>query len=689
MASKNDSWGIEIGANAIKAVNLARNGSTIELVDYEVLKFKDILTTPDLDIDQAIQINLDALLQKHDMRKSTVVASVPGHKAFARFASLPPVEPKKIPDIVRFEAVQQIPFPIDQVEWDYQVFQQEDSPDVKVGIFAISKDGVMTFLNNFRKLDLRVDVLTLSPLAVLNAFAFEYEEQDTAGTIFMDIGTEATDVIIVEDDDVWMRTVPIGGNHFTEALMRSFKLSYHKAEKLKKEAGTSKYARQIFQAMRPVFADLVQELQRSIGYYQSLNREANIERIVGVGSTFRLPGLQKFLKQQLQMPVNRPERFHGIEVEGKKEADFADNALNMATAYGLALQGLGLESVNANIMPSHILHARMWKAKEPWIAGAAAMFAAAAGVAGAMYFSSIGNFKAAAEGNKPLVRQVTTTAAKEKSLLDDMIREAKYPQEKIEFLRRTLDYRDLWPSIIEVIANSSRALNPQPALLEPNYDQQKDIPRQQRRRIYINSITSNYRPMAGANAAAASASATSSSPSSSGSSMPPRGSSGMSSTGSIDANTKYTAEQFWKQNTTGTKTLGPEIRLTITGTTPYAQAATLVEQFSNMLEKATKNADLPFTTVSTTMDNVAYVRSTTGQTDRRNRPGFGSPTTMGSEKIELLPSRPTEDEESAQRDQSFTVYWTIQLKQPDQSRQTLEAQQPQPGPQATRSESQR
>src|SRR5690606_7082142 len=102
------------------------------VADYEVLPFKKILTTPDLNVDEAVQVGLDQLMTRYDMKKSTLVVSVPGHMAFARFAKLPPVEPKKIAEIVRFEAVQQIPFPLDQVEWDYQVFQQEDSPEVEV-----------------------------------------------------------------------------------------------------------------------------------------------------------------------------------------------------------------------------------------------------------------------------------------------------------------------------------------------------------------------------------------------------------------------------------------------------------------------------------------------------------------------------------------------------------------------------
>ena len=77
MPNKNDCWGIEVGANAIKAVRLGRSGSRVDLLDYAVLPFKHILTTPDLNVDEAIQVNLDAFLAKHDVSKSRVVVSVP------------------------------------------------------------------------------------------------------------------------------------------------------------------------------------------------------------------------------------------------------------------------------------------------------------------------------------------------------------------------------------------------------------------------------------------------------------------------------------------------------------------------------------------------------------------------------------------------------------------------------------
>src|SRR5690606_28282086 len=115
----------------------------------------------------------------------------------------------------------------------------------------------------------------------------------------------------------------------------AFKLSYSKAEKLKQEASTSKYAKQIMQAMRPVFTDLLQDVQRSIGYYQSVHRDAELTAMVGLGSTFKIPGLRKFLGQQLQMEVVRLDEYRKIRVEGREAASFSENAVNFATAYGL------------------------------------------------------------------------------------------------------------------------------------------------------------------------------------------------------------------------------------------------------------------------------------------------------------------------------------------------------------------
>lgn len=381
MPSSNVCWGIEIGAGGIKAMKLEASGENVRVLDFVNLPHKKVLSTPDLDQADAMRVALGMFASQVDLTGASVAVSVPGHSAFARFAKLPPVEPKKIPDIVKFEAVQQIPFPIDQVEWDYQTFRSPDSPDVEVGIFAITRDRIMERLTQYQDVGLVPDYVTLSPVAAYNALAYDLQfTEKTPGTIILDIGTTSTDLVIAEAGRVWIRTFPVGGHHFTEALVNGFQLTYPRAEKLKREAESSKHARHIFQQMRPVFGDLAQDVQRSIGYYQSLHKDAKLERLIGLGSTFRLPGLRKYLKQQLQLDVYRMEQFKRLSLDGPKAGEFQAITLNMATAYGLALQGLGMATLEANLMPGAVIREAMWKRKTKWF-GVAAGIAIAASVA--------------------------------------------------------------------------------------------------------------------------------------------------------------------------------------------------------------------------------------------------------------------------------------------------------------------
>lgn len=674
--AKNEAWGIDVGANAIKAIKLARSSSGVRVQEFEVLPFKHVLTTPDLNVDEAIQVQLDSLIQKHDMSKDTVVTAVAGNMAFARFAKLPPVEPKKIPDIVRFEAQQQIPFPIEQVEWDYQVFQQDDSPDVEVGIFAITKERVMQFLSNFRAIDLKIDSLTLSPLAVYNAFRYDAQEDD--GVIYMDIGTTSTDVVIVEQGGIWLRTLPIGGNNFTEALVKQFKISFPKAEKLKREAATSKYAKQIFQAMRAVFADLVQEVQRSLGFYQSLNRDSNLTKLVGVGSTFRLPGLQKFLKQQLQLQVVRPDSFERLSVDGKREAEFSNHALNMATAYGLALQGLGLEAVSANILPSHVLASRMWRAKQPWIAASAACFVVAAGLVGAKYFIDSGKVNASLASINSQVRPVLSEAKNQASEWQTL-QQNEDPRQFIENIRRVLDHRNVWSGLIEDISQATLALDPQASMLGADYDAITAIPRTDRKRVYIDSITARYEA------------------------EPVNGK-------TLPTDLAQMASSPLGLDTFFSKDKGPRFIITVKGTTPMRDAATALS--NKLIRWVRDNADRPDRPyVFKFTENKDPVRTlnqvgTTGTTGSgvgsggQQNPaaafgggfggfgggGFGAPGKIsgsaaqgGNTIADLLPKRPFA-EEARENDWEFALEWIVELRAPIDARPRVDRTPSRPAP---------
>jgi len=692
MAKQVDSWGLEIGSNAIKAIHLSRAGTAEpELVEYDIIPFDQILTTPEVDVEAAVHEKLDLFLSRHDLSDSELVVSVQGHRAFARFAKLPPVEAKKVPDVVKFEAQQQIPFPIEQVEWDYQVFQHGQANQLGVGIFAMNKERVGQTLNQYEQFGLEISALTLSPLAVYNAFQYDnVNEESEGGTIYMDIGAMSTDVIIVEDGGIWLRTLPIGGNHFTEALVRAFKLSYPKAEKLKREAGTSKYARQIFQAMRPVFADLVQEIQRSLGYYQSLYRESNLTKLIGVGSTFRLPGLRKFLKQQLQIEVERLSGFKRINVEGKQESDFAAQSLNLATAYGLALQGLGMETVTANLLPMHTLQARLWQKKQPWfVAGAAGVaLAALIGVGSMLLFST--SWNGLSNETDQLVSRVVNPA-------EDYQREWQQidlatPRMQINNLRRLVDYRDLQPGLVRDLTGASQAV------LEQTDGEVSEV--------YIASARSLYEPDPGASDDGDGGGGSRRAPRARGRAGPRAGAgggtgfgsgrqSGGSSLGEGDNpfGENVDPEQYFSEEGPGP----PQFVITIKGTTAVANAGTVLQNvFNGALQSLPQEQKRPYRTKTVQLaslsdpyepaDQRVTENTTTGRAGGRGQgtagrrrgaaargttgsaSGEGSGDTgerLTSEIGELDQYFPTaEPYNGADRVQDFTIRWKIELLSP-------------------------
>jgi len=491
MASSNICWGIEIGSGAVKALKLARDGDGYKALEFIVIPHARPLSSPDIDPMDAKRVALGALVSQHNLTKANVAVSVPGNAAFARFAKLPPVEPKKVPDIVKFEAVQQIPFPIEEVEWDYQTFVSEDSPDVEVGIFAITREKVMELLRLCGDVGIEPKAINISPVSVYNAIAFDENfSQMTPGTAIVDIGTMSTDLIIAEEGRVWIRTFPMGGHAFTDALVSSFKLPYPKAEKLKLQAERSKHKRHVFQAMRGTFADFSQEVQRSLSYYEQLHPEADIKRIIGVGSTWKLLGLRKYIAQQLSVEVTRLSNFNQAHAEGTSESDFNSVAINMATCYGLALQGLGQQTINANLMPLQVTRASMWKQKTPWFAAAAAVAVAAGGA------SFIGPMIAKGEADEAsrrpgvrVVQDVQKLSDKLKSQADEIASGASIGATVLN-VERLLQPRDVFPELIEDIGAMLASADPQRELLAGDTS---SIPPAQWRLFEVKDLSIRYK----------------------------------------------------------------------------------------------------------------------------------------------------------------------------------------------------
>jgi len=377
-------WAIDIGNNSLKALYLSTERGVVEVMGFDNIRHGKILSGGDVteaEREELIALSLRKFVNKYDLSLEEIAVSVPSQNSFARFVNLPPVEQKRIPEMVRFEAVQQIPFGINDVQWDWQLMTEPDSPEIKVGIFAIKNEVVNSALEYFNREDVQVSYVQMAPMALYNYLLHDRPDlvtSDSRATVVLNIGADNTDLVVCTKSAVWQRCILIGGNAFTKAIADTFKLNFQKAEKLKRTAPVSKYARQIFQAMRPVFTDLASELQRSLGFYNSSNPNTKITRIIALGGGTKLRGLLKYLQQTLQIPVERPDSFKRLGIgQGVSPAKFHENVCDFGIVYGLALQGLGLAKIESNLLPSSITRSRAWAGKGKYFIAAACILLAA------------------------------------------------------------------------------------------------------------------------------------------------------------------------------------------------------------------------------------------------------------------------------------------------------------------------
>src|SRR5690554_6230968 len=108
MASPRFAWGIDIGNGALKAVKLARENGQLVVADFEYIEHEQVLSNAGDNRDSLVQSALANFVERHSVKGAAIAISVSGQQSFARFIKLPPVDEKKIPEIVRFEAIQQI-----------------------------------------------------------------------------------------------------------------------------------------------------------------------------------------------------------------------------------------------------------------------------------------------------------------------------------------------------------------------------------------------------------------------------------------------------------------------------------------------------------------------------------------------------------------------------------------------------
>ena len=498
-------WGIEIGQSSLKALRCHLEGDQIVTDTFDFVEYPKILSQPEAEPEALVSDALEQFISRNDLKGAIRIGvSVPGQSGLAKFFKPPPVEVKKIADIVKYEAKQQIPFDLNDVIWDFQQMegaQIEDgyALDSEVGLFAMKKEAVFRALKPFRDKAMDIDLVQLAPISLYNLISHERFAESMANdefdpehppksTVILSIGTDSSDLIVTNGFRIWQRSIPIGGNHFTRQLTKDLKLTFAKAEHLKRNAMQADDPKLVFQAMRPVFNDMVTEIQRSLSFFKSLNKKAEIDGMLVMGNTAKMPGLLQFLNKNLGMDVELFDKFPrltGAEVLGAQP--FKENAPAFGVVYGLCLQLLNRGPMRTNLLPRDIVIDRVIRMKKPWAVGALSLLlvgmASHHAMLGQTYRPVRPEIWKSAEGD---VKSAETTSkdeiAKDDKYKGDLTKWKNVGSEVSKGAQRRLMCLELYEAI-------EQSLNRKPELLEKT---PQEIPYKDRMDFHITRVEQQY-----------------------------------------------------------------------------------------------------------------------------------------------------------------------------------------------------
>ncbi len=301
----------------------------------------------------------------------------PGFQVFSKFVKLPPVDAGKVTQIIQYEAQQNVPFPLAEVVWDYQILGSSSTGELEVLLVAIKSEIVEGLFRIAEEAKLRLQLCDVSPAALCNAFRYNYGDLEDC-TMLLDIGAKTSNLLFFEKGKVFSRSISLGANSITQDFANEAKLKFEIAEQIKvaegfvslggayeepenpNQAAISKIARQFMTKLHI-------QVNQTIQFYRGQMGGAAPQRLFLAGGAAIMPYTAQFFAEKLNAPVEYFNPFRNVQIDPSVNLEeLARVAHALGEAVGLGLRNLANCPVEMNLMPESTLRWRTFNEKKPY-----------------------------------------------------------------------------------------------------------------------------------------------------------------------------------------------------------------------------------------------------------------------------------------------------------------------------------
>ena len=397
---------LNFGAGTLKAAEFETTDSgVIRLLQFGIrsLGFEG---SQDVSRERAVSKAIPELLTERGFAARSANACAAGYHVFSKFVKLPPVDSSKVSQIIQYEAQQNVPFPLEEVAWDYQILGASASGEFEVLLVAIKNDVVESLCRTAEAAGLKIQLVDVSAAALANAFRYNYGDLEGC-SMLLDIGAKTSNLLFFEAGKVYARGINIGANAITQDFAAEAKMRFAEAEQFKVAEGfvslggayeepENPRQAQISKIARQVMTRLHIQVNQTIQFYRGQQGGSAPQRLFLAGGASIMPYTAQFFAEKLGVEVEYFNPFRNIEIDPSINLEeLAGVAHGFGEVVGLGLRNMAQCPVEMNLMPRKLLKRQELLQKQPYFIAAVFSLVLVVLAAGG-YYSRLASLKAEA-----------------------------------------------------------------------------------------------------------------------------------------------------------------------------------------------------------------------------------------------------------------------------------------------------
>lgn len=339
--------GLDITTSSIKLIELVPNGRgyRVECYAAEPSPPNSITEKSIVDAD-AVGEAVRRAVKRASTKASEVAIAISGDAAITKVIQMPrQLNDNDLEAQVEIQADQYIPFPMEEVSFDFQVIGESASdPDmVDVLLVATRTENVDQRRAAVEAAGLKARIVDVEPFALENACSLLTHQMPDGGmdhqVAVVDFGASSTTFSVLQDlRVVYTRDFNFGGQQLTEEIMRIYGLSLEDAGRAKKEGGLpSNYQPEV---LDPFVDDMTQQVSRSLQFFlASGGGREQPDQILVCGGCANIPGAADLIASKVGIPTEIGDPLGQMKISSRARSQGVEgDATALLTACGLALR---------------------------------------------------------------------------------------------------------------------------------------------------------------------------------------------------------------------------------------------------------------------------------------------------------------------------------------------------------------